>query len=105
MSVCNSNCYKFNYSSGELDDECFEKCMPNMGDCQTYLFVMMTIVGGCICLIGLICNVISLYAFCHGVVYTPTSYRSVNMAGCGGQYIPAHVVCVPGPVQGNGVFP
>ena len=48
--------------------------------CDVYVFVMITIVGGCICLIGLICNLISLYSFCRGVVYTATSYQLIWLA-------------------------
>ena len=48
--------------------------------CRMYYFVMFTVVGSCICLIGLICNVISLYTFCRGVVQTATSYQVIWLA-------------------------
>ena len=49
-------------------------------DCYMYKFVMFAIVGGCICLVGLVCNVISIYAFRSGVVKTPTSYQLIWLA-------------------------
>ena len=82
MNSSASECYWgpcYNISSEEYV-ECFEKCVPRMEACIMYGFVMLTIVGGCICLIGLICNLISLYSFCRGVVSTATSYQLIWLA-------------------------
>ena len=62
-------------------------------DCLMYQFVMLTIVGGCICLIGLICNLISLYSFCRGVVSTATSYQLIWLAVVDSVYLFAWFVC------------
>ena len=43
--------------------------------CRYYNFVMVSVVGGIVCLIGLVCNLISLCTFCRGKVKTPTSYQ------------------------------
>ena len=82
MNYSASKCYWgpcYNISSEEFD-ECFEKCVPRMEACWMYMFVMWTIVGGCICLTGLICNLIALYSFCRGVVSTATSYQLIWLA-------------------------
>ena len=52
----------------------------DLESCHVYMFVMVTIIGGCICLIGLVCNMISLYALCGGVVQAATSYQLVWLA-------------------------
>ena len=49
-------------------------------DCYMYLFVMVSVVGGCVCLTGIICNVMSLYTFWRGVVQTVTSYQLIWLA-------------------------
>ena len=49
--------------------------------CEYYDLVMVSIVGGIVCLIGLVCNLISLCTFCRGKVKTPTSYQFQWLAG------------------------
>ena len=43
--------------------------------CIYYNLVMFSIVGGVVCLIGLVCNLTSLCMFCRGIVKVPTSYQ------------------------------
>ena len=71
--------YRFMADLGAESD-----CLPTYDKttaCRYYNFVMVSIVGGVVCLIGLVCNSISLCTFCRGKVKTPTSYQFQWLAG------------------------
>ena len=71
---------------GNRDDE----------DCtMMYLLVMLTIVGGSICIIGLICNALSLCVFCRGVAYIPNSYQLIWLVVVDSILLPTWFVIVP----------
>ena len=43
--------------------------------CDMYNFVMGGIIGGSVSGIGIVCNIVSLIVFRHGVIKTPTTYQ------------------------------
>ena len=46
-----------------------------VNQCKLYNFVMPGIIGGFICVIGIVCNIGSLVVFHHSVIKTPTTYQ------------------------------
>ena len=59
-------------------------CLPTYDKttaCSYYNFVMVSVVGGVVCLIGPVCNSISLCTFCRGKVKMSTSYQFQWLAG------------------------
>ena len=54
--------------------------MDSWVDCEWYNFVMQSIVGGRICLVGIICNVIALNMLCFDVVKMLVAYQLKSLA-------------------------